>query len=112
MKLRIDEKNGQTRRWSDERSQIVWEFRVDHPGRYAVRVETSGQQPATLAAESAGQSVQHELAATGDNAAFAEHTLGTLMFDAPGVQQLRLSPVPGRWGLTGLRRVRLVPVDR
>ena len=112
MKLRIDEKSGQTRRWSDERSQIVWQFRVDQPGRYAVRVETSGVQPTALSAESAGQVLQSELTATGDNAVFAEQTLGTLMFDAPGVQHLRLSPVHGQWALTGLRRVELAPLGR
>ena len=112
VKLRIDEK---TR--SDppvERRAVAdrLEFRVDQPGRYAVRVETSGTRSTALAARSVGQVEQNELAATGDNAIFTEQTLGTVVFDASGVQRLQLEPVPGQWGLTGLRRVALVPVDR
>ncbi len=107
VKMRYDAQNQEINRWTDDRAQMSWEFRVQKPGRFTLELATHAQDDTVLLAQVDGQTVQSHIARTGST--FARHTLPPIMLSTAGIHHLKLLPVEGQWTPLRLKSATLRP---
>ena len=99
--------------WTNPSDSVSWEFQVDKPGNYTVRVELACPQDtegATYDVIIGDHSLRARVPATGSWSTFNTVEVGKITIDQPGKVTLRVKPIymPG-YAVMNLRAVHLDP---
>ena len=96
--------------WTNPNDSGSWTFKLDHPGRFTVNLETASLGTQTLELSVGSQSLKQTGQSTGDYTSFKQFTVpGTLDLSAPGTVTLVARAVAQDWQPVNLRAITLTP---
>ncbi len=113
--IRLEEKHGRTTigNWVLERAWMGWTFKVDRTGSFRVLAEIAAPSDSNLTVGLQGADPSaYRVHSTGGIDEFAMQELGEISIATPGVYQLELRPVRGKWSPVSVDRVILQPLRR
>jgi alpha-L-fucosidase len=109
--IKIEEREGQANigLWTHPGDSVSWNFRVDHDGRYLVRIESaSGAEGAVLLVQGIGK-MALSVPKTADFNTYQTSPVGEVVLSKGTAVKLTLLPVVDGWHPTNLRKVELIP---
>jgi alpha-L-fucosidase len=97
--------------WTNPDDWADWSFQVTRPGKFEVRGEFAGLEPASLEASVGDSRASGAVPATGDYGRFRAVRLGVIEIASPGKVTMAVRPVKDGWHPLNLKAIRLKPTD-
>ena len=110
-KLRFETGDEHIGYWTDSADWVEWQFKVTHPGKFAITANLASLGTGSFEMTLAGQTFKGIAPNTGSYGSYKLVELGTVELKAPGNVTLTVKALPAGWAPLNIKTIKITPAN-